>query len=171
MAALVVLAQIDDQEELHEGQELCGFRYNATILENFKESSIKGSSINKPKKIIFGRYSGLKLYETYLLFLNYENNVSSSYERMAKEFGFYDKRKNIMNLIACNGTVPGYVFNRKIQWQVASRDVYFFGLIPEEMPPSVRVFQSEEGPNWSIPTDDLFPYLRKLREGAAKREP
>jgi hypothetical protein len=166
MARLVVLAQIDDQEEVYEGQEQCGVRYHATVLESFKGLDEKDS-----KKILFGRYEGLKLYNTYLLFINYENDVNSSYENMAKEFGFHDSRKNIMDLVACKGMVPGYVFNRKIQWEAVSHDVYFFGLIPEEMPSSIHVFQAAEGPNWSISTDELFPYLRTLRDHFVRHGP
>lgn len=166
MARLVVLAQIDDQENVYEDQEQCGVRYHATILENFN-----GLDEKDLKNVIFGRIDGLKLYSTYLLFINYESDVSRSYENMVKEFGFRDKRKNIMDLIACKGMVPGYVFNGKMKWEVVSHDVYFFGLVPEDMPSSIHVFQAADGLNWSISTEELFPYLRTLRDDFMRHGP
>jgi hypothetical protein len=160
----VVLAQIDGQEVLREGEEQCGIRYEATILKSLKGWSDEKNS----NKIIFGRYAGLKTYRTYLLFLNYESDVVRSHENMVEQFGFYDKRSNIMELVACKGTVPGYTFNRKLKWEVISHDVYLSGLLPKEIPPSIHVFQTGDGAEWRIPLDDLFQYLRTPHDDSVR---
>jgi hypothetical protein len=166
LADLVVVAQIDDQEELREDGQECGVRYQSTILESFKG----GSGTTESRQFTFGRYVGLKRYRTYLLFLNYEKDVLRSYEHMAKEFGFYDRRPNIIDLVACKGTVPGYLFNRKIQWEIVSGDVYLSGLLPKEIPSFIHVFNAGGWAEWRIPTDDLFPYLRMLRDHSVRSD-
>src|SRR5215831_14326962 len=104
-ADAVIVAQIDDREQLYEGNERCGVRYTATIMDSFK-----GGSFFNAKEFTFGRDAGLSRYRTYLLFFHYEVDATSIYERLKEKFGFPDKRQNIMDLIRCKGTIPGYVF-------------------------------------------------------------
>jgi hypothetical protein len=157
-ADAVVLIQVEDDEQLYEENDHCATRYTATIIESFKG----GDNLVNMNAFKFGRNLGLLKYRTYLLFLNYEIDEKYVYNKLLEKFGFPDDRKNIMDLIKCKGTVPGYVFDQKVAWEVLSGYIRIIGLRPENIPSNIHLFEAETAV-WLIPKNELFSYLRRLR--------
>jgi hypothetical protein len=161
-ADAVVEVRIDDKKKLKAdlGGQVCANRYKATILNSFKGSFAS-------KQIVFGRYNALDPDRIYLIFLKFETKPEQEYEEVKRESNLADitdktEKKKIFDLIKCNGTVPGFIYNTRLVWQIVSGYIIINGLLPEDIPDSIR-YTSDRSQHWMNKLD-LFSYFRSLRK-------
>lgn len=161
-AAMVVLLRVDKSEVLKVGNDVCGVRYTATILESFK-----GAKGSKGPLIQFGRFSGLDTEKTYLAFLEFHADPEVEYRRFRDENELPDivdetEKRRVMSQVTCKGLVPGLVVDDRFTWPVELNYLIGTGLRPSNIPGDIRVYPAESA-QWWIQKQDLFSYLRTLR--------
>ena len=160
-AEIVALVRIDDRQTLDVEENVCGTRYTATLLETFK-----GEKDPQSRKIYFGRFLGLDTEKTYLVFLDLHDDTEAEYRRFRDENKLEDssdetEHRRVMSLVACNGLVPGLAFNDRFTWPVQLSYVIVTGLLPTNIPDSIRTYPTDSA-QWWIRKQDLFSYLHTL---------
>jgi hypothetical protein len=159
-AEAVLSVRVDDEKILHEGRAPCGSRYRGIVLQKFK------GSFEPTQEITFGRFRGLEVDRTYLLFINYDKDPEAVFKWTKERFDLPDpkdirEKKQIINMIKCNGLIPGFIVNPRAAWKIEQGYVVIAGRRPEEMPKSIRIDEAQSL-GWLLYKDDLFSYLRRL---------
>ena len=162
-ADIVTLVRIDGKESLYEQNSNCGIRYAGTSLRTFK-----GRHHLPEQKIIFGRYAGLDPDKTYLLFLHYDSDPETVYNRYREDNNITDsetaeQKRNVIGRIKCDGLVPGFIFNFRTAWEVQLNYVTIIGLLPEGLPENIRIYSLHTAV-WQLQKHDLFSYLQSLSQ-------
>jgi hypothetical protein len=155
-ADVVAYVTLDRQEKEYSQTTLCGTRYYATVIVPFK-----GASIEIGRQIVFGRYSGLETGKEYLIFLKYSADPEAIYQEVQAANHFPDPKPYVIDIIKCNGLVPGLLYDQESTWEVDGGAVMIDGLLPRSMPSTIHP-ESGGVAYWLLPQDEVFSYLRSL---------
>jgi hypothetical protein len=161
-ADVVAVVKIEEYSEVFAGNEACGIRYKAKIRESFKATT--GGSTNE--YITFGRHSGLYVGAEYLLFLKYVSDPHQVYLdlQVPDDAGvrLEEPEDKVIDLIRCDGMIPGLIFPEDLAWQIAEGEVILDGLLLNSVPTSIRIESSAPG-EYLLRSADVFAYLRQLK--------
>jgi len=156
-------------QEISVGGEICGTQYKAKIIESFKAPS----SSTKEPNLAFGRASGLRVGNTYLVFAKFVSEPDVIYNALVSDRddnvqSLISKRSkaSVLDLIRCKGLAPGLIFMPDFYapdgaWRVTERGVYIVGILPQPLPVTIHVEQLG-GAAYFLRGEDLFGYLRSL---------
>ena len=114
-ADAIVLARISSKEIQFVGKSECGTKYAAKV-----SVTIKGSSqMSEGNEISFGRYPGLLRGHEYVLLLNHVSNAEQMLADISNVVSRSETKQEAIELIQCNGIVPGYYVNLGRAWEVS----------------------------------------------------
>jgi hypothetical protein len=144
----------------------CGTRITARVIESFKTKSkaAHGSTIT------FGRDGNLKRGDGYLIFLRYQSSVETIYERAPPELKSSQTRARGLEIVRCNGLVPGLESDFWSTWRVLSYGVRVNGFLPRPWPNSITTHMRTSPVETVVSRRELFNYLRKIDSSKADQE-
>jgi hypothetical protein len=165
----VVMSAVIETSKIHSANGVvCGTRYEAKISRLFKTDGHASSH----SAILIGGADGLKIGREYLLFVQKISNAQEVYNRVKAELPYSDPEKKgalpnvptqtVLDIIRCDGLVPGYKFDNLVAWPIAKGDVGVFGLWPKSAVPSSIQIDFQSGPYWMLRERDVFRYLDHL---------
>jgi hypothetical protein len=142
----------------------CGTKYTAAVLESYKA----GRHLGDPHIVEFGRYRGLEVGERYFVFLSFEGSAESIYDKFSRDPDFAEvlrsdpmPRESVLELIRCNGIVPGLMADPKFSWIVSGPEVIVPPDVLLQVPEGVRV-DATDGTAYYLRSSDLSAHLRYL---------
>jgi hypothetical protein len=158
-ANFVVIGKITNLETHFVGDAECGTKYTATISTVIKNDSQTFDN----KEVSFGRFPGLSHGREYILLLNYVSNIEEIVEDVSALVPRPETHQHAIELVKCNGIVPGYYFNLNMAWEVVGDKV----LIENRLPPDFLRSQARKRKQgsavvWEVRKVRLLSYLRKL---------
>ena len=138
----------------------CGTKYTGLILNSYKVSQ----HITDSQLLQFGRYERLEVGRRYIGFLKYASDAESVYRELLSDPNPINAeavaqvpKASVLELIRCNGIVPGLV--AEVTWIVSGPEV----IVPSEallqVPAGVRV-DARDGTAYYLRASDLSAYLR-----------
>jgi hypothetical protein len=154
-ADLVAVATITDYRSLHVDGARCAVQYSALIVEQFKPGENAAS-------ISFGRYDGLAVGHTYLLFLKYVSDPSAARRELAENGLLFGPKENVPELVSCHGIVPGFAFDPDAAWEIKDGSVTIVGLLPQSLPKTIAIVEGATA-EWFLRGPDVFSYLQRLQ--------
>lgn len=131
----------------------CGTRYTATVLTSFRQAPQK----NAPQEITFGRWPGLEVGRSYVLFLN---QVSDTDFYRIWLSNIPEPEERLMAVARCNGLAPGLETDRS-EWSVVGDKVEIRGVLPHPWPNAIPVHRRIEPPASVVSRDTLFARLQQ----------
>jgi hypothetical protein len=161
---LVVEVQVDAATRQSVNGSACGTKYTAAVLESYKV----GRHLGDPHIIEFGRYHGLEVGQRYFVFLNFEGSAESIYDEIVSDPILAEALRSdptpkgsALELIRCNGIVPGLMADPKFSWIVSGPEVIVPPDVLLQVPEGVRV-DATDGTAYYLRSSDLSAYLRDL---------
>jgi hypothetical protein len=162
---VVVEVQVDAATRQSVNGSACGTKYTAAVLESYK---VGRHLRDTPRIIEFGKYAGLEVGQRYFVFLSFEGSAESIYDEILSDPIFAEvlrsdpmPKESVIELIRCNGIVPGLMAVPKFVWIVSGPEV----IVPPEallqIPEGVRV-DATDGTAYYLRPSDLSAYLRDL---------
>jgi len=158
VASLKILSAEQHQVE---GKK-CGVVYEASA-DNIYKSSPENAS---PNKIKFGRDEGLEVGKTYLIFLKKYNDPDEIYRAYAtdpisEQALARASKPELLNLIGCNGIVPGFLYYTTLAWPIDGLDVIVPPEVLLKVPPEVHM-DDHSGSMYFLRYDSLSHYLSNI---------
>jgi hypothetical protein len=155
----IVLAKISSKETQFVDKSECGTKYTAKV-----SVAIKGSSkISEGNEISFGRYPGLLRGHEYVLLLNHVGSAEQVLADISNVVPRSETDQQAIELIQCNGIVPGYYFNLSKAWEVLEGRVVIKGKLPRGFSRSHAKRQLVgHSVVWAVSKAHFISYLRRL---------
>jgi hypothetical protein len=159
---VVAVTIIDTHAEYVRGNK-CARRYKSKTIEKFKPIAPENGSRHHGagEMLSFGRYGGLEVGKSYLLFFKYVTDPTVVYNEFVTNGAKFGPEKEMIDILMCNGTIPGLSFDQETAWEIKDGFVNIFGLLPESLPKSIYVYDNAVA-DWYLSSADVFSYLRKI---------
>jgi hypothetical protein len=109
----------------------------------------------------FGRFDGLEVGKSYLLFFKYITDPTVVYNEFVSNGAEFGLEKEITDILMCNGSIPGLSFDQETAWEIKDGFINIFGLLPQSLPKSIYVYDKGTA-DWYLSSTDVFSYLRKI---------
>jgi len=101
--------------------------------------------------------------KVYLLFLKFESDPAAVQRKLMDQHEFAGEGKDAIDLIKCNGIIPGFIANATTVWEVVPSNVIFLGILPEDLPKEISTYGGAG--EWWVHKEELFSYIRTLGHG------